>query len=339
MRAGAGAPPLLGVERVTKEYPVGGRTSLIRRPGVVHAVSDVSFAVAAGEVFGLVGESGCGKSTLSRLIVALEEPTAGTVEIDGTRLSSLGRRELRRRRRDVALMFQDPDASLDPRMHVGDSIGEPLAIQRVGAKGERRLAVQRLLAEVGLRSDVAERYPHELSGGQRQRVGLARALALRPKLIVADEPVSALDVSVQAQVLNLLREVRLEHDLTYVVISHDLAVVRFLADRVAVMYLGVLVELAPSVELYAQPAHPYTAALLDAIPQPTPDAARRRRPPVVRGELPSAVDPPSGCRFRTRCPRAQALCAEQTPPLRTFGAGHDAACHFPLRPALDRQAD
>nr|WP_228430730.1 oligopeptide/dipeptide ABC transporter ATP-binding protein [Baekduia soli] len=322
--------PLLDVRGVTKEYPVGGGLSLRRARSHVHAITQVSMSVAEGEVFGLVGESGCGKSTLSRLMVGLELPTSGEVRVAGVSLSEAGRRELRVMRRDVQLMFQDPDASLDPRMRVGASVAEPLAIQRVGTRRERTAAVARLLEEVGLRAEVADRLPHELSGGQRQRVGLARALALRPRLIVADEPVSALDVSVQAQVLNLLRETRARHGLTYVVISHDLAVIRYLADRVGVMYLGRLVEVGPAERIYAAPAHPYTSGLVETIPRPEPDVRRRRRPVAIRGELPSPVDPPSGCRFRTRCPRAEERCAAEVPALRPFGPGHVAACHFPL---------
>jgi peptide/nickel transport system ATP-binding protein len=331
----AASAPLLEVRHVSKEYPVGTGLSLRRSRAVVHAVTDVSITVAAGEVFGLVGESGCGKSTLSRLMVALERPSTGEVRIDGTSLSEIGGRRLRALRRDVQLMFQDPDASLDPRMRVGASVAEPLAAQRIGNRRERAATVARLLDEVGLRRDVAERFPHELSGGQRQRIGLARALSLQPRLIVADEPVSALDVSVQAQVINLLRETQVQHGLTYVVISHDLAVIHYLADRIGVMYLGALVEVGPADRIYAAPAHPYTAGLVETIPPPVPDAQRRRRRVAIRGELPSPVNPPSGCRFRTRCPRSQERCTAEVPALRAFGPGHAAACHFPLRSAAD----
>jgi len=331
--------PLLEVRHVSKEYPAGSGLALRRSRDVVHAVTDVSFSVAAGEVFGLVGESGCGKSTLSRLMVALETPSTGEVLIDGASLSAVGGRRLRAMRRDMQLMFQDPDASLDPRMRVGSSVAEPLTAQRIGNRRERSAAVARLFDEVGLRQDVADRFPHELSGGQRQRVGLARALSLRPRLIVADEPVSALDVSVQAQVLNLLRETQAQHGLTYVVISHDLAVIHYLADRIGVMYLGVLVEVGPADRILAAPIHPYTAGLVDTIPRPDPDTRRRRRPVAIRGELPSPISPPSGCRFRTRCPRAQERCSTEVPALRAYGPGHEAACHFPLRaPDLARSA-
>ncbi len=329
----APTPPLLEARHVSKEYPVGAGLTLRRRREVVHAVTDVSITVGAGEVFGLVGESGCGKSTLSRLMVALERPSSGEVRIDGINLSEIGGRRLRALRRDFQLMFQDPDASLDPRMRVGASVAEPLAAQRIGTRRERAATVARLLDEVGLSRDVAERFPHELSGGQRQRVGLARALSLQPRLIVADEPVSALDVSVQAQVINLLRETQVQHGLTYVVISHDLAVIHYLADRIGVMYLGVLVEVGPADRIYAAPAHPYTAGLVETIPRPAPAGQRGRRQAAIRGELPSPVNPPSGCRFRTRCPSAQDRCAVEVPQLREFGAGHTAACHFPLYPA------
>lgn len=330
--AACASRPLLEIDAVSKQYPLSSGFTLRRRRGAVQAVSDLSLTVDAGEVFGLVGESGCGKSTLARLIVALEEPTSGEIRISGRRLVEGRRGERRARRRQVQLMFQDPDASLDPRMRVGASVAEPLAIHHVGDRRERARLVAQLFEEVGLRPEVAEKYPHELSGGQRQRVGLARALALRPSLIVADEPVSALDVSVQAQVLNLLRDVQAEQSLTYVIISHDLAVVRYLADRVGVMYLGRLVEVAPAEALYGAPAHPYTAGLIETIPRPFAGVRARRARPAIRGELPSAINPPSGCPFRTRCPQARDLCAQQFPPLRRFGAGHLAACHFPLRP-------
>ncbi len=297
----------------------------------MHAVSDVTLSIREGETFGLVGESGCGKTTIGRMMVALESPTAGSVHFQDQVLTELKGSALREKRRDVQLMFQDPYASLDPRMRVGTIIGEPLRVQKVGTRDEQRERVMSLLREVGLSPQSAQRYPHEFSGGQRQRIGLARALALEPKLVVADEPVSALDVSIQAQILNLMKDLQRRHGLTYVLISHDLAVVRYMADTIGVMYLGKLVELGPSAEVYSRPAHPYTQGLLDAVPTAEYASSREARKLVVRGELPSAVAPPSGCRFRTRCPRAQTLCAEVEPLLVSFGAGHTAACHFPLQ--------
>jgi peptide/nickel transport system ATP-binding protein len=277
-----------------------------------------------------VGESGCGKTTIGWLITALHRPTGGEIVFDGQDIGQLRGTSLRRSRRDLQLMFQDPYASLDPRMRVGPTIREPLNIQHVGSPSDRGKRVDELLAEVGLSPKSAGLYPHEFSGGQRQRIGLARALALNPKLIVADEPVSALDVSIQAQILNLMRSLQAAHELTYIVISHDLAVVRYLADTIGVMYLGKLVEIGPATEVYERPAHPYTRGLIDAVPIPDPVLERQRDTVPVRGELPSAIDPPSGCRFRTRCPLAQDICAEVEPPLRSFGRGHRAACHFPL---------
>jgi len=324
------APALLTVNNLVKEFPVMAGGFVRHQVGSVHAVSDISLSVRTGETFGIVGESGCGKTTVGRMMVALERPTSGSVFFDGTDLTTLGGSELRAKRRDVQLMFQDPYASLDPRMRVGTIIAEPLRVQRVGNRDEHRARVAELLREVGLSQQSVERYPHEFSGGQRQRIGLARALALQPKLVVADEPVSALDVSIQAQILNLMKDLQRKHDLTYVMISHDLAVVRYMADSIGVMYLGKLVELGPSEEVYSRPAHPYTQGLLDAVPSAT-ITTRAERKLAVRGELPSAVDPPSGCRFRTRCPRAQSVCAEVEPALVPFGPAHTAACHFPLQ--------
>jgi oligopeptide/dipeptide ABC transporter ATP-binding protein len=323
--------PLLEVRGLVKEFPVTAGAILQRKVAAVHAVSNVSFTVAAGETFGLVGESGCGKTTIGRVVVALERPSAGTVLLNGRNLAALSGGELRRQRRDLQLMFQDPYSSLDPRMRVGSIIREPLTIQRVGTRQEQQRRVFELLDEVGLPRNAVERYPHEFSGGQRQRIGLARALTLSPKVIVADEPVSALDVSIRAQVLNLMKRLQADHGLTYIVISHDLAVVKYMADRIGVMYLGKLVEMGPAGDIYQRAAHPYTAGLIATIPVPDPAEARAKKGAGIKGELPSPVSPPSGCRFRTRCPFAQDLCAEEEPQLRSFGPGHVAACHFPLR--------
>jgi oligopeptide/dipeptide ABC transporter ATP-binding protein len=327
----APVPPLLEVRDLVKEFPVTAGAILQRQVAAVHAVSNVSFTVAAGETFGLVGESGCGKTTIGRVVAALERPNAGSVLLNGQDISALSRGELRKQRRDLQLMFQDPYASLDPRMRVGSIIREPLSIQRVGTHREQQQRVFELLDEVGLPRTAVERYPHEFSGGQRQRIGLARALTLNPKVIVADEPVSALDVSIRAQVLNLMKRLQADHSLTYIVISHDLAVVKYMADRIGVMYLGKLVEMGSAEDIYQRATHPYTAGLIATIPVPDPAEARARKGAGIKGELPSPVTPPSGCRFRTRCPFVQDLCAEEEPPLRSFGPGHIAACHFPLQ--------
>jgi peptide/nickel transport system ATP-binding protein len=332
--ASAGAAFLLEAQGLVKEFPLhgrfGGRT--------VKALSGVSLALAPGKTLGLVGESGCGKTTFGRVVVGLQKPTGGTVRFDGQDVTNLSGKGLRLRRRDRQLMFQDPYSSLDPRMRISGILAEPLVIQGIGTRQERTARALEMLAEVGLSDRVADMYPHELSGGQRQRIGLARALILNPRLIVADEPVSALDVSVQAQVLNLMKALQERHDLSYVVISHDLSVIRYLATEIAVMYLGKLVEIAPAEDLYLRTVHPYTRGLIEAIPIPDPELARNRARIVVTGELPSAIDPPSGCRFRTRCPLAQDICAEEEPPLRLFGAGHRAACHFPLREPVESAA-
>ena len=304
---------------------------LQRKVGSVHAVSNVSFTVNAGETFGLVGESGCGKTTIGRVVVALERPNSGSVRLGDQDISALSGRELRRQRRDLQLMFQDSYSSLDPRMRAGSIIREPLSIQHIGTRRQQQQRVFELLDEVGLPRNSVERYPHEFSGGQRQRIGLARALTLKPKLIVADEPVSALDVSIRAQVLNLMKRLQADHGLTYILISHDLAVVRYMADRIGVMYLGKLVEMGSGDDICQRAAHPYTAGLIATIPVPEPEAARAGKRVGIRGELPSPVNPPSGCRFRIRCPFAQDLCAEEEPQPRAFGPGHVAACHFPLQ--------
>jgi peptide/nickel transport system ATP-binding protein len=315
-----------------KNFTVTAGAVLQRKVGQVSAVADVSFSVPVGSTFGLVGESGCGKTTIGRLIVGLEKPNSGSIVLGGRDLATLPRRDRRRQARQVQLMFQDSYASMDPRMRVGTILREPLVIQREGDRARQRRRISSLLDEVGLPAVAAERYPHEFSGGQRQRLGLARALMLRPSLIVADEPVSALDVSIQAQILNLMLDLQREHRLTYLFISHDLGVVRYMSDLIGVMYLGKLVEVGPAWDVYSAPVHPYTRGLIDTVPVADPKLERAKEHQGVRGELPSAVAPPSGCRFRTRCPRAQDICAEQEPPLRPFtAAGHKAACHFPLR--------
>jgi peptide/nickel transport system ATP-binding protein len=319
---------LLELDGLTKRYPVKSAGAIRRTRGVLQAVTDVSFAVKRGETFGVVGESGCGKTTIARMIVGLERPTSGRVLFDGADMTSQNKSG---RNRDVQLMFQDPYASLDPRMRVGAIVKEPLAIQRVGDRRSQDRRVTELLDQVGLAAGSVDRYPHEFSGGQRQRISMARALALNPRLIVADEPVSSLDVSIRSQVLNLMKDLQETLNLTYILISHDLSVVHFLASRVAVMYLGTLMELGTVDDIFLRTAHPYTAGLLKAIPLPDPGAERAKRGTVVmRGELPSPVHPPSGCRFRTRCPRAEERCAIETPILRSFGDQHVAACHFPL---------
>jgi len=333
-----GIRPYLEVRHLVKEFPVTVGAVLRRRVGSVHAVSDVSFSVSPGETFGLVGESGCGKTTTGRMIVALEEPTSGSINIDGEDIAAMPWRLLRRRRRHMQMMFQDPYASLDPRMRVSTILREPLAIQKLGTRAEQRDRVSELLADVGLAHAAMDRYPHEFSGGQRQRIGLARALAMQPKLVVADEPVSALDVSIRSQILNLMNRLQEKYGLTYVIISHDLSVVKYMADRIGVMYLGKLVEIGSGDDIYARPAHPYTSGLVSAIPIPDPQVERSKRVDTPKGEIPSAIDPPSGCRFRTRCPRAQTLCAEVEPPLRPFGPQHQAACHFPLLPPVGEAA-
>jgi oligopeptide/dipeptide ABC transporter ATP-binding protein len=322
---------LLEIADVVREYPVTAGAILQRKVASVKAVSGVSLHVAVGESLGLVGESGCGKTTLGKMIVGIEKPDAGRVALDGREVFGLRGKALRIARRDLQMMFQDPYASLDPRMRVQALLREPLVIQKIGSRKEQDQKIRQLLGEVGLPENALERYPHEFSGGQRQRIALARALMLEPKVMVADEPVSALDVSIRSQVLNLMKRLQAEHKRASVVISHDLAVVKYLADRIAVMYLGKVVELGTGDDIYRRPAHPYTDALIKTIPLPDPAAERAKTEIGIRGELPSPIDPPSGCRFRTRCPRAQALCAEEEPLLRRFSPTQQAACHFPLR--------
>jgi peptide/nickel transport system ATP-binding protein len=327
------AETLLEVSNLVKTFGITRGSILRRRIGRIQAVAGVSLDVYRSETLGLVGESGCGKTTLGRLMVALERPDSGTIRFRGDDLFGLSRLALRERRRHLQLMFQDPFASLDPRMRVLDIVSEPLVVQRIGDHRERERRAAALLDEVGLPRRSAGHYPHEFSGGQRQRIGLARALALNPTIVVADEPVSALDVSVRAQVLNLMSRLQQIHGLTYIVISHDLSVVRYLSDRIAVMYLGKLVEVGASQTIFERAGHPYTAELLKAVPVPIPAVERAKVGRAVLGEVPSAADPPSGCRFRTRCPLAQALCAEVEPPLRLLRTGQVAACHFPLQAA------
>ena len=325
-----GTGSLLSIEHLVKNFPVTKGAVLQRRVGWLSAVADVSFGVRPGETFGLVGESGCGKTTIGRVIVGLDKPTSGVINFEGQDLARASNRAYRRQRRKIQFMFQDSYASLDPRMRAGAILREPLVAQHIGSRGEQQRRVEEMLDHVGLPRAAADRYPHEFSGGQRQRLGFARALMLSPDLIVADEPVSALDVSIQAQMLNLMNELQRRLGLTYLFISHDLAVVRYLSDDIGVMYLGKLVEIGPADKVYGTPAHPYTKGLIDSAPVADPAAERAKVHEGVTGELPSAISPPSGCRFRTRCPFAQDRCAEEEPLLRPFGPGHLAACHFPL---------
>ena len=329
----ASADALMKVTGLTKHFPVNRGVVFRHRVGLVRSVDDVTFDVAQGETLGIVGESGCGKTTTARMLVRLIEPTAGQILFDGRDITHLRTRTMRPLRRDVQMIFQDPYSSLNPRHTVGAIVGAPFRLQRVKTEKGTKRSVQDLLELVGLNPEHYNRYPHEFSGGQRQRIGIARTLALRPRLIVADEPVSALDVSIQAQVINLLADLQSELGLTYVIIAHDLSVIRHVANRVAVMYLGNLVEMASRNDLYERPRHPYTVALLSAVPMPEPskrgaEGERRERIRLV-GDVPSPLNPPPACRFHTRCWKAQEVCRTEPPPLRELGPGHQVACHFP----------
>ena len=320
--------PLLKVEHLTKEFPaeagmLAGRFS----KRVVSAVKDVSFEIYPGETFGLVGESGCGKSTTGRSIMRLTNPTSGSVYFDGKDVAKMSRKELKEMRRDMQFIFQDPQASLNPRMTIGEIVSEPMVIHNVGTKEERMQRVRELLDVVGLNPEHINRYPHEFSGGQRQRIGIARAFVLRPKLIICDEPVSALDVSIQAQVLNLLKDLQDHYGTAYLFIAHDLSVVQHISDRVGVMYLGKMVEISDWKTLYTEPHHPYTQSLLSAVPVPDPDVQKTRKRIILHGDPPSPIDPPSGCRFHTRCPIAKEICSKEQPELAEVAPGHFCACH------------
>jgi peptide/nickel transport system ATP-binding protein len=325
------AEDLLVVEDLKKHFPVTRGIIFQKQVGAVKAVDGVTFSVKSGETLGIVGESGCGKSTLARCIMRLLEPTDGKIVFDGRDITRFSRPNMRPIRREMMMIFQDPYASLNPRKRVGFIVAEALEVHKLGTPAEVKRRVQELLEVVGLNPEHYNRFPHEFSGGQRQRIGVARALAISPKLIVCDEPVSALDVSVQAQILNLLEDLQSEFGLTYVFIAHDLNVVRHISDRVLVMYLGKIAELAPKLELYENPKHPYTGALLSAVPIADPERGRAREPFVLEGDVPSPLNPPSACRFHPRCPRfREGHCDVEEPPLYSFGGDHVAACHYPL---------
>jgi oligopeptide transport system ATP-binding protein len=328
MAEGNNKKALLQVDNLVKHFPITQGILVQKQIGAVRAVDGISFNVYPGETLGLVGESGCGKSTTGRTVIQLFRPTSGSVHFDGVDLVNLKGEELRKMRRKMQMIFQDPYASLNPRMTIGEIIGEPLIVHRVASQKEVNRRVDDLLELVGLSPAFSTRYPHEFSGGQRQRIGVARALALQPSFIVCDEPISALDVSIQAQVVNLLEDLQKEFNLTYLFIAHDLSMVRHISDRVAVMYLGVIVELTSRDELYHKPLHPYTQALLSAVPIPDPIADAKRERIILTGDVPSPINPPSGCRFRTRCPYAADVCAESRPEFREIKPGHFVACFF-----------
>ncbi len=326
-----GETPLIKIVGVKKYFPITQGVIFQKRVGNVHAVDGVDMEVYPGETIGLVGETGCGKSTLARVIMKLYEPTDGQLFFDGEEYSRYGRRKMRGLRREMQMIFQDPYASLNPRKTIGTIISDPYRIHKVVSKGKVKKEVQQLMELVGLNPEHYNRYPHEFSGGQRQRIGVARALALKPRLVVCDEPVSALDVSIQAQILNLLEDLQQELNLTYIFIAHDLSVVKHVSDRIVVMYLGKFAEVAPAKVLYRNPKHPYTGALMSAVPIPDPDLAEAKKRIILEGDVPSPIDPPSGCRFHPRCPRAQfPTCREQEPDLLPHHPGQVAACHFPL---------
>jgi peptide/nickel transport system ATP-binding protein len=330
--------PLLEVTNLVKHFPVKSGLLFDHEVAQVRAVDDVSLSVQEGETLGLVGESGCGKSTLCRTVMRLLAPTSGSVRFEGREIAGLSRKQMRPIRREMQMIFQDPFASLNPRKRVGQIVGDPLRLNDLASGSELKRQVQELLDRVGLSAEHFNRYPHEFSGGQRQRIGIARALALRPKLIVADEPVSALDVSIQAQIINLLEDLQDEFKLTYIFVAHDLGVVRHVSDRIAVMYLGKIVESAPAQQLYTRPVHPYTAALLSAVPIPDPKENRAREEQVLEGDVPSPINPPAACRFHTRCPKATEICSEVEPEMKGHGGGRIAACHHPLNVSAKKEA-
>ncbi len=320
---------LVELEDLKVWFPIRSGIVLDRHIGDIKAVDGVSLDIRKGETFGLVGESGCGKSTVGRAILRLYKPTDGSIRFDGQDITKLGEGELRPLRRRMQMVFQDPFASLNPRHSVGRIVGEPLRAHRLASRGQAAMRVRELLQIVGLPSDATTRFPHEFSGGQRQRIGLARAIAVNPDFIVADEPVSALDVSIQAQIINLLEQLQDDFSLTYLFIAHDLAVVRHISDRIAVMYLGTIVEVSPAAELYTNPLHPYTISLLSAVPIPDPEVEQKRKPILLPGDLPSPANPPKACRFHTRCPFVQPTrCRDEVPELRTLASGHTVACHW-----------